>query len=98
VDGVRFAVDAELAAQPVPHHLERRWRGRWGGHSSFWDAWCASEVCAKLADVPIVVLAAAGPVGCSPVTIDRHTVTYAVEHHDDMVLAYGVLAPGAGPT
>ncbi|MFW5469392.1 hypothetical protein ACOCJ4_05030 [Knoellia sp. CPCC 206435] len=93
VEGVRFAVDAELAAQPVPEHLGRRWRGRWGSSlASFWGAWCASEVCAKLADVPIVVLAAAGPVGPSPVTIDQHTITYAVTHHDDLVLAYGVLA------
>jgi len=87
----QYAVDAELAAQPVPPHLERRWRGRWGSHAAFWDAWCATEVCAKLLDIPVVVMASRGPVGASPVSRDGQTVTYAVERRGDLVVAFGVL-------
>lgn len=86
-----YAVDAEIAAQPMPPHLELRWRGLWDAHDSFWAAWCASEVCAKLWDIPIVVLAARSPVGSSPVTLAGHTVTYAVRHEGDLVVALGVL-------
>ena len=84
-------MDAEMAGQPVPPHLERRWRGGWESHPTFWDAWCATEVCAKLLDIPIVVLASRGPVGPSPVSLGEHTVTYAVERRGDLVIAFGVL-------
>ncbi len=86
-----YAVDAEIASQPVPPHLEVRWRGLWDAHASFWAAWCASEVCAKLWEVPIVVLAARSPVGSSPVTRASQTVTYAVRPEGDLVVAFGIL-------
>ncbi|MFC7491568.1 MULTISPECIES: hypothetical protein [unclassified Knoellia] len=89
-EGQTRAVDAEIAAQPVPTHLRRRWRGLWDAHDSFWSAWCATEICAKLGEVPIIVLAARGPVGASPVTIDGREVTYAVRQEGDLVVAYGV--------
>lgn len=84
-------MDAEITSQPVPPHLERRWRGQWGPHESFWEAWCASEVCAKLLDIPIVVLAARGPVAASPVRVDGQDVVYAVGRHDDLTVAFGLL-------
>jgi len=89
--GQAHAVDAEIATQVVPPHLGRRWRGLVGAHDSFWSAWCATEVCAKLLDVPIIVLAAQGPVGASPATVDDRTVTYAVRREGDLVVALGIL-------
>ncbi|MEO6019167.1 MAG: hypothetical protein ABIP45_02835 [Knoellia sp.] len=86
-----YAVDAEIAAQSPPPHLEVRWCGLWDAHDGFWGAWCASEVCAKLWDIPIVVLAARSPVGASPVTRAGQTVTYAVRAEGDLVVALGIL-------
>lgn len=86
-----YAVDAEIASQPRPPRLEVRWRGRWDAHDDFWGAWCASEVCAKLWNIPIVVLAARSPVGVSPVTHAGQTVTYAVRAEGDLVVAFGIL-------
>ena len=90
-DREAYAVDAEIVGQPVPPHLEARWGGLWAAHESFWGAWCASEVCAKLWDVPVVALAARGPVASSPVTLGSQTVTYAVRQEGDLVVAFGVL-------
>lgn len=52
--GIRFAVDAEYADQPVPAAMARRY-----GSEDFWTRWTRAEVCAKLADTPILVWLAA---------------------------------------
>ena len=86
-----YAVDAEIADQPVPAHLGHRWQGEARAHRSFWSAWCASEVCAKLLDIPIVVLAARGPVSVSPVLLDGRVVTYVERRQGDIVMVFGVM-------
>jgi hypothetical protein len=50
--GTPIAVDAEIAAQPVPSALRRRF----GIHdpTEFWPAWTRVEVCCKLLHVPIL--------------------------------------------
>lgn len=48
--GTRYAVDAELADQPVPRAL-----GRGLTPERFWWLWTRAEARAKLADVPIAV-------------------------------------------
>jgi hypothetical protein len=50
--GVRYAVDAEIADQPVPRALAARF-GR-SDPESFWTAWTRVEVCCKLHDVPLL--------------------------------------------
>ncbi len=54
VDGDRWAVDAEVADQPVPPALARRWGS--ADPARVWPHWCVLEVLAKLGDVPVVRL------------------------------------------
>ena len=61
-DGVRCAIDAEIADQPVPAALAARF-GR-SDPESFWPVWTRVEVCCKLQDVP--VLAWLGRHGLTP--------------------------------
>lgn len=51
--GTRWAVDAEIADQPVPRVLAKRT----GIHqpAAFWPAWTAAEIAAKILDVPMVM-------------------------------------------
>jgi len=51
--GVRAAVDAEIAGQPVPASLARRFGI--DRPEVFWPRWTAVEVACKLLDVPVVV-------------------------------------------
>ena len=51
--GVRLAVDAEIADQPVPPALARRFGI--DRPEAFWPRWTAVEVACKLLDVPIMV-------------------------------------------
>lgn len=51
--GLRFAVDAERSARPVPAALARRHRV--GDADEFWPLWTAVEVACKLRDVPVPV-------------------------------------------
>lgn len=51
--GARYAVDAELAEQPVTTALARRLPDQ--GRIDPWGWWTRAEVCAKLLDVPIIV-------------------------------------------
>jgi hypothetical protein len=51
--GVRFAVDAEIADQPVPPALARRFGI--DRPETFWPRWTAVEVACKVLDVPIMV-------------------------------------------
>lgn len=50
---LRYAVDAELADQPVPPYLARR-HGI-ADAETFWRLWTAMEVRSKLAHVPVAV-------------------------------------------
>lgn len=85
------AVDAELALQPVPERVASRWDA--GGAVDprrFWDRWCATEVLAKLADVPMVVLVGGEPVTASPVRRHGLEVHWTVRRVADVVVAQGL--------
>lgn len=85
------AVDAELSLQPVPPRLRERWSGALTeGTDRFWALWCATEVLAKLADVPMVLLAHGAPVTASPVTRSGIEVHWLVHRVDDVVVAHGL--------
>ena len=85
------AVDAELARQPVPLSVKARWGATVvGERDRFWDLWCATEVLAKLADTPMVVLARRGPVTASPVSRSGVEVHWLVRRVDDVVVAHGM--------
>ena len=67
--GLRVAVDAEIADQPVPPALARRFGI--DRPELFWPRWTAVEVACKLLDVPILVwLSQRGlrvdPASCAP--------------------------------
>ena len=88
---VAHAVDAELALQAVPPSVG----GRWGESvdaepEDFWHRWCATEVLAKLAEVPMVLLARQGPVTTSPVRRSGVEVHWLVRRVDDVVVAHGM--------
>ena len=85
------AVDAELALQRVPPSVRGRWRSAEVTHPvRFWELWCATEVLAKLADVPMVLLARREPVTDSPVRRAGVEVHWLVHHVDDVVVAHGL--------
>jgi hypothetical protein len=56
-DAIRWAIDAEIADQPVPAALAAR--TGISDPAGFWPAWTAAEVAAKLLDVPMVMWLAA---------------------------------------
>jgi hypothetical protein len=71
-DGVRAAVDAEIAGQPVPASLARRFGiDRPDG---FWPRWTAVEVACKLLDVPVVVWLSQRGLSHAPLRV--HVVTF----------------------
>jgi hypothetical protein len=82
----RFAIDAELADQPVPAALAHR-----TGTSEperFWPRWTAMEVACKLCDVPVVRwLQRYGLDGPRP-----YGLTIVTGRHGDVVVARGVAA------
>jgi len=85
------AVDAELAGQRVPPSVTTRWRGTAAADPGrFWDLWCATEVLAKLADVPMVLLVRRGPVTASPVRWENVDVHWLVHRVGDVVVAHGM--------
>ncbi len=88
---VAHAVDAELGRQPVPTWVASRWRPHGAmDPQRFWDLWCATEVLAKLADVPMVVLVAGAPVTSSPVRRDGLEVHWVIRRVADVVVAQGL--------
>jgi len=88
---VAHAVDAEHGRQPVPPWVASRWQAQGAGDPQrFWDLWCATEVLAKLADVPMVVLVAGVPVTSSPVRRDGLEVHWVVRRVADVVVAQGL--------
>ena len=85
------AVDAELAAQTVPSSVESRWRAAGPADAGrFWDQWCATEVLALLADVPMVVLVRRGAVTSSPGHWGQLEVHWLVRRLGDVVVAHGL--------
>jgi len=85
------AVDAELAGQRVPASVASRWRvAAAADPGRFWDLWCATEVLAKLADVPMVLLVRRGPVTASPVRWEHVDVHWLVQRVGDVVVAHGL--------
>lgn len=84
------AIDAEQGRQPVPAWVASRWQAHGAmDPQRFWDLWCATEVLAKLADVPMVVLVAEAPVTSSPVRRDGLEVHWLVRRVADVVVAQG---------
>ncbi|WP_374968544.1 hypothetical protein [Terrabacter sp. BE26] len=85
------AVDAELALQPVPPGIDARWRlAGIPTRGRFWELWCATEILAKLADVPMVLLARRAPVTCSPVVGPRVEIHHVVTRVGEVVVAHGL--------
>ncbi|HSU75006.1 MAG TPA: hypothetical protein VLI66_08690 [Terrabacter sp.] len=85
------AVDAELARQPVPSVIDARWRlAGIPTRGRFWELWCATEILAKLADVPMVLLARRAPVTSSPVVGAGVEIHHVVTRLDEVVVAHGL--------
>ncbi|GAA2025987.1 hypothetical protein GCM10009740_14660 [Terrabacter terrae] len=85
------AVDAELSRQPVPPGIDARWRVAGIPTSGrFWELWCATEILAKLADVPVVLLARRAPVTGSPVVDAGLEIHHVVTRMDEVVVAHGL--------
>ena len=91
--GARFAVDAERAHQPVPPALGRSWGS--DDPAQVWPRWCATEVVAKLTDVPVVMLLRDAAVLTSPHVLDGRAVHWLVHEVDGVVVAHGMSAPTA---
>ena len=87
----RVAVDAELAAAPVPPALARRWGS--ADPESVWPGWCATECVAKLTDTPVVLLAQAGPVAPGPLDTLAGRVSWRADRVHDLVVVRAVLSP-----
>lgn len=88
---VGWAVDAEVVTGPVPLHVAARWHVRDADDPErFWRHWCATEVLAKLADVPVVLLLRDGPVTLTPArrgTLEVHWMGHRV---DDVMVVHGM--------
>ncbi len=89
VDG-RFALDAESVRGQVPTIVRRRI----GEGVDFWPTWVATEVAAKLADIPVITWLTTRPaVTASPVRVDDLRIDWApttIEGHPDLVVAVGL--------
>ena len=85
--GLRVAVDAEIADQPVPPALARRFGIDRPG--LFWPCWTAVEVACKVLDVPIMVwLSQHG------LRVDRGLVRTGTFRVDDLVVTVGTAPEG----
>ncbi len=88
---VGYAVDAEMSLQAVPPAVGARWDAAVAGsRDRFWELWCATEVYAKLADLPMVLLARQSPVTDSPVRGPGVEVRWVVRRVADVVVAHGM--------
>lgn len=94
-DGVRYAVDAEIAGQPVPAALGRRLTP--GVAGAAWTRWTRAEVCAKLLDVPILVwVTQHGWPDAAAVAHGARTVQLLTDEVDGLVVSFGVLSATRG--
>ncbi|WP_256796049.1 hypothetical protein [Terrabacter sp. Ter38] len=84
------AVDAEIRGHTPSPHVVARWGLETTAPEQFWEMWCATEVLAKLADVPMVLLARQGPVISGPVRRGQLEVHWVARHVGDVVVAHGM--------
>ncbi|KGN36928.1 hypothetical protein [Knoellia subterranea] len=94
-DGARegdFAVDGELTSGGFPPSLARRLVE--DGREDPWGDWTRAEVCAKLADVPIVVWirSRAWPDG-DEVNVGGRRIRLVTHRVDDLVVSLGEVVP-----
>lgn len=90
-----WALDAEVATAPVPRHIGARWQASTGDDPElFWRAWCATEVLAKLAEVPVVLLVRAGPFLVTPVTRPPFEVHWLARPVRDVMVVHGMAWAG----
>jgi hypothetical protein len=88
---VGWAVDAEVVTQPVPLRVGARWEEHDAADpEQFWRHWCATEVLAKLADVPVVLLLRDGPVMVTPVRRGPLEVHWAAQRVGDVLVVHGL--------
>lgn len=86
--GVRFAVDAEVADQPVPRALARRFGS--DRPEDFWPRWTEVEVACKVCDVPLMVWLTRRGLRADPARV--LTATFRT---DDLVVSVGVARGGS---
>ena len=81
-----YVIDAEIAAQPVPRALARRY-----GAGDFWRRWTAAECAAKAYDVPIALwLREHG--------LDAGALEVTTVHWEGLVVSLGhTIHPKGGP-
>ncbi len=92
-DGTRYAVDAEYTDQPVPAAMARRY-----GSEDFWTRWTRAEVCAKLADTPILVWLATYGLPPDPAARTGHRVhTLDLEGPDGRTIRVSAGTTGPAP-
>jgi hypothetical protein len=83
--GSRWAVDAEIAAQPVPPALATRTGIR--DPEEFWCRWTAVEVACKLLDIPVMVWLKRYGIGAPPAGLSIATFRY-----DDLIVSVGSIS------
>ncbi|EWT01147.1 hypothetical protein N865_11510 [Intrasporangium oryzae NRRL B-24470] len=95
--GCVYAVDAEIAEQPVPRALGRR-SGLLG--REFWRLWTRAEARAKVRDVPIIVWIDTVAWTADADLPDGPRVEVFTVEAGDLVVSYAVaeLTSGGGPT
>ena len=85
--GLRLAVDAEIANQPVPPALGRRFGI--DRPEVFWPRWTTVEVACKLLDVPILVWLSGRGLRVDPGLV--RTATFRI---DDLLVTVGTAREG----
>jgi hypothetical protein len=74
-DERRWAIDAELASQPIPRALARH-VGAGTGRDEFWRRWTAMETVCKLLDVPAHIWLKAYGLDAAPAGISVTTTRW----------------------
>ncbi|MCE1179845.1 MAG: hypothetical protein LWW86_12580 [Micrococcales bacterium] len=90
--GERVALDAEIAQQPVPSALARRWGST--DPAWVWPEWTVAEVVAKLTDTPILPLAARGHGAAYTHAGVGPGLTWLTGHRGDLVVTVGLRQGG----
>jgi hypothetical protein len=94
--GARVAVDAESVHGRVPPVVRRLI----GESLDFWPTWVATEVAAKLADIPIITwLSTRAPVTSAPVIVEGLQIDWvptSIRGHEDLVVAVGLARRSGG--
>lgn len=98
-----YAVDAEIASQPLPDRMASDWQD---SAMNFWIAWTRAEVAAKLANVPIVLwlrdnhLANPGDAATTITTKGDPPLTCHLlsVQREDLIVTFGVVSAHPGST